>query len=218
MAKKIFTGPEVEPASGKDLRSCMVMLHGVGANGDDLISLAPIFAEELPDTQFIAPNGPEKFHAGNGGYQWFPYWEHTHQQIIQGCEKAADNVAEYLYQVADELRLNPADMILLGFSQGAMVAIQTALTMQDNIGAVLAFSGGLLKVDITEFEVRSQPPVCLIHGSDDDVVPCQMSEVSSHILHGLHVPAEFHRINGLGHSIDMRGIDIAKTFLNKYIK
>ncbi len=193
------------------------MLHGIGADGDNLIGLADAFAPDFPDTYFIAPNGPERF-VGGGGYQWFPYYDRSREQILQGLEKAAQTISEFATQLLDRFELKPENLILMGFSQGAMVAIHTAITMQDNCAATVAFSGGLIKVEITKFEVRSQPPICLIHGEYDDVVPFQMSETSAKILSGHHVPTEFHKIKGLGHSIDMGGIDIAKGFLQKVLK
>lgn len=215
--KRILTGPEVQPLSHGKAKSAVVMLHGVGADGENLISLSQFFASEFPDTYFIAPNGFEKFPVGVGGYQWFSYYEKPHAQIINELEQASEKLAEFLEQILFEQDLKMEDLILLGFSQGAMLAIQTAVTMQDNCAGVIGFSGGLLKVDIKQIDVRSNPPICLIHGDQDDVVPMQMSENAANILSSLNVPTEFHRIRHLGHSIDMQGIQIAKGFLSKIL-
>ncbi len=216
--QSILKGPEVTPTLGTKPKNIVIMLHGVGADGDNLISLADFLSDEFPDTYFVAPNGPEKFAMGGPGYQWFPYYERSHEQIIEGVQKAAELVSEYAQQLLDKFDLKPENLIIMGFSQGAMTAIQTGLTMQDNCAGVLAFSGGLIKVDITNFEVRSNPPICLIHGTVDDVVPVQMSEVTSSILESFNVPVELHKIIGLGHSIDMEGVNIAKGFLSKVLK
>jgi phospholipase/carboxylesterase len=212
---RILSGPEIKPANGGGPKKIMLLLHGVGANGDNLISLANFFQEDFPDMLFIAPNGPEKFSEGFGGYQWFTYWERSHAQIVQGVEQASAILQSYINQLQDEFELKAEDIILLGFSQGAMTAIQAGLTTQDNCAAILAFSGGIIKVDMNNFEVRSNPPVCLIHGQDDEVVPCSMSQISSDILSNLNVENECHIIPNLQHSIDISGINIAKDFLNR---
>ncbi len=178
----ILTGPIHKPLSGDKPRSICVLLHGVGSNGDDLISLAPIFAEEFPDTIFISPNAPEAYEFGVGGYQWFPYYNRSHSQIIEGLEKASVIVGRYLQELLDEYKLPPEKLVLMGFSQGAMVSVHTGLTMQDNIAGVVSFSGGILKVDISSLEVRSNPPICLIPGEADEVVPCNKSAASTKIL------------------------------------
>jgi phospholipase/carboxylesterase len=213
----ILNGPAQKPLSGSKPKSICIMLHGVGADGDNLIGLASAFSNEFPDTFFIAPNGPEKFAGGGNGYQWFPYYERTRPQVLTAMDISARTVAQFTTEILDIYDLKPQNLILMGFSQGAMLAIQTALTMQDNCAGVVSFSGGLLKIEITDIEVRSQPPICLIHGDNDDVVPCQMSESSAKLLADLHVPAEFHKIRNLGHSIDMQCIDIAKGFLHKVV-
>jgi phospholipase/carboxylesterase len=194
------------------------MLHGVGADGENLIGLADAFAQDFPDTLFVAPNGPEAFAGGGNGYQWFPYYDRTREQLLEGLDKAAETVSEFATELLDKYNLKPENLVLMGFSQGSMVAIQTAITMQDNCAGIVSFSGGLLKVEITSFEVRSQPPICLIHGEQDEVVPYQMSEMAAKILSDLNVPTEFHKIKNLDHSIDMSCINIAKGFLQKIIK
>lgn len=212
---RILSGPEIKPANGGKPKKIMIMLHGVGANGDNLISLANFFQTDFPDMLFIAPNGPEKFSEGFGGYQWFTYWDRTHAQIVQGVEQASAILHRYISQLQDEFEVTSDNIILLGFSQGAMTALQAGLTTQDNCAAILAFSGGIIKVDMTAMEVRSNPPVCLIHGENDEVVPCSMSEVSSNLLNNLNIENECHIIPKLEHSIDISGINIAKDFLKR---
>ncbi len=191
------------------------MLHGVGSNGRDLISLAPLFADDFPDMHFISVDAPEPFQGGGDGFQWFTYWDRSHAQIIEGSEKAATIVSMYVMELCDKYSVEPENVLLLGFSQGAMVSLQTALTMQDNCAGVLAFSGGLLKVEISDFEIRSQPPICLIHGAEDEVVPAGMSQSTAEILQGFNVPVECHILPRLSHSIDMPGIKIAREFMRK---
>jgi len=213
----ILTGHEQLAKSGK-ATSIMVMLHGVGSNGANMMPLVPMLADAFPDTHFFAPNAPEPYEfAEAGAYQWFPYWERSHAQIVEGAEKAGVIVARYLAELSDRYDIRMEKIILLGFSQGSMTAIQTALTMQDDIAAVLSFSGGLIKVDISEFEVRSTPPMCLIHGEEDDVVPVQTSYNSTNMLIDHGVEAEFHSIPNLAHSINMAGLEAAKAFLKKII-
>lgn len=214
--KHLLNGPMLAAKSGKT-DSVVVMLHGVGSNGRDLISLAPLLAEEFPSTTFISPNAPEEFFAGGDGFQWFTYYDRSHAQIIEGLEKSSVIVATYLQELLDEYNIPANKLVLLGFSQGAMVSVHTGLTMQDDIAGVLAFSGGLLKVDISDFEVRSQPDICFIHGTADEVVPYEMSEMGANVLTKFGVHTEFHAIKSLGHSIDMECIDIAKGFLHKVI-
>src|SRR5277367_2014412 len=108
----ILNGPSHSPLSGAKPKSVCVMLHGVGADGENLIGLADSFAQDFPDTYFIAPNAPEKFTLGMGGYQWFPYYDRSHPEVIQGLEKSAAVVVQYLKNLLDELDLDHEHLVL----------------------------------------------------------------------------------------------------------
>jgi phospholipase/carboxylesterase len=214
---RILSGPFIKPQNGIKTDYICILLHGVGADGENLIEIGSYLSKNFPNIYFVAPNAPEKFELSNSGYQWFEYWNRSHAQIISGLEKASAIVIHYANDLLREFNLDYSKLILMGFSQGAMVSIHTAITTQDNCAGVIGFSGGLLKVDITKFEVRSNPPMCLIHGGMDDVVPYQLSENTKNILENFNVDVDFHKIENLGHSIDLKGLKIASEFLNKII-
>lgn len=203
-------GPERAPKSGKAPTSLVILLHGLGADGNDLIGLAPLLAEYLPDTHFISPNAPQACDMAPYGYQWFSLLNREQEAMIKG----ADETAPALHAFADEQlkkhNLPESKLAWVGFSQGTMMSLKTALFRAAECAGVVGFSGALV---MREISVR--PPVCLIHGDADMVVPFQAMGFAEKALKDAGVSVEAHRRVGLGHGIDPEGLDIAGKFLKK---
>jgi len=215
----MLKGPQINPVSGKPDK-IIIFMHGVGSDGENLLPIADFFVDVFPNGLFIAPNGPEDFMHSGPGYQWFQLYDNHGQrlhrsQLISGVEHAAKTVSKYITELLKQHDLPFKDVILVGFSQGSMTAIQTAITMPQQVGAVVAFSGGLIKDEFHTPEIRSKPPICLIHGEKDDVVPIERSITSAEVFEKFGIPHELHKIAHLAHSIDINGINLAKEFLRK---
>jgi len=218
---KSLNGPEFYPQNGEHPSRVVIILHGVGADGENMMGVVPHLAEEMPDCYFICPNGPEKYSDGsqsvNGsyGYQWFSLWDRSYDQLKLGVENASDILNAFIDEVRDKFGLEYKDIVLAGFSQGCMTALHTALRMDEEkeIAGMIGFSGGMIANQLEENEITSRMPVCLIHGAEDDIVPFDRSLYAEEVLSGLGIEIRANIIPNLPHSIDYNGIKIAKNFL-----
>lgn len=225
-------GPSLMPESGKPAKSVVVLLHGYGASGDDLIGLAPYFAHVLPETAFHSPNAPHVLEGGyGGGYQWFGLGAYdpaamsrdpnklieTFKNMRPGAEAAAGILNTYLDQVLAHHGIEPNRLALLGFSQGTMMSLHVGLRREKQLAAILGFSGALMGADRLPAEIKSKPPVALVHGDADPVVPIQAMGEIEKALTGVGVAYESHIVRGLQHGIDGEGAQFGAAFLKKHL-
>ena len=154
-----LTGPKVLPASGGPARQLVVLLHGVGADGDDLISLADYWSALLPDAEFVSPNAPDQCDMSPYGYQWFSLLDRSMAAMTAGVKKAAPVVNAYIDDALAERGLTPDKLALVGFSQGTMTSLYVALRRPEPVAAVLGYSGALLAPELLASEIKSRPPV-----------------------------------------------------------
>lgn len=213
---RALAAERVEPASG-ETRSAVVFLHGYGANGRDLIGLAEPLAEHLPDTLFLAPDAPESCDGAPMGLQWFPIpWidGSSEEMARDGLLRAAADLDAFLDGVMVDEDLLPEQVALLGFSQGSMMALHVAPRRPDPVAAVVAFSGRLLEPGDLPDEARSRPPVLLVHGDRDDVVPVQALPEAARGLEAAGWTEVFaHVMRGTAHGIAPDGLGVALAFL-----
>jgi len=209
-------GPARPPASGR-AKQLVVLLHGWGADGPNLIDLAEMFAVMLPDAHFVAPNAPYPCEANPYGYQWFSLMDRQPQHMLEGAAAAAEILARFLDEQLKALALDNGRLALVGFSQGTMVGLHAALRRQPAIACMVGFSGSLIGAETLAREIAARPPVCLIHGEADDVVPFASMPRAAEELKTHGVPVEAHARPFLGHSIDMEGIKTAGEFLRKRV-
>ena len=211
----MLTGPERKPLSGVAPRHLVILVHGYGANGEDLISLADELGEYLPDTQFVAPNAPTPLEYSFGGFQWFPIREISEAAMMEGVKEATPLLDAFIDQQMLNHHLTIDRVALLGFSQGTMLSLYSALRRPQPCAGVVGFSGILMGAATLKDDMRSKPPVCLIHGTADQVVPYHFLGEAEQSLEAVGVDVECHTRPGLGHGIDMDGLVAAKNFLQK---
>lgn len=213
MTKHKLQGPSRKPRSGGKPKQLAILLHGWGADGANLIDLADMFAQVLPDAFFIAPNGPFPCEVNPFGYQWFSLMDRQPQHMLDGVRNAAAILNRFIDEQLAALSLDNSRLILIGFSQGTMTALHVALRRSPQVAAVIGYSGALVAPETLAPEIVARPPVCLIHGEADEVVPFAAMKQAAEALksHGLSV--ESHPRPFLSHSIDMEGIRIASAFL-----
>ena len=206
--------------------SLILFLHGWGSNGSDMFGIAEIFAKELPNTIMLSPDAQEKHPQVNGGYQWFSLdtdpEEEMNQDVKQivgmnGVNKALPFIKEYLLCNVEKYNVPVNKVAVIGFSQGCMMAIHFGLRFRETIGAVVGFSGKLINSKGIDDFLVSKPPVLLIHGDDDEVVSPHFSRIASEALTKKEVPNLYVPLQGLAHSIDIRGLDTALSFVRKNI-
>ena len=206
-------------ASGQ-AKSMVVFVHGYGADGADLLGLADPLAPHLPDTVFLAPDAPENCAGNPFGYQWFPIpWldGSSEEAARQGLIAAADDLNAFLdARLADE-GLRPEALALVGFSQGTMMSLHIAPRRAEPIAGVVAFSGRLLAPETLAAEARVKPPVVLIHGDADPVVPFEDMQLAGDALVGAGFDTYGHVMKGTGHGIAPDGLQVALAFLKEHL-
>jgi phospholipase/carboxylesterase len=205
-------GPRVAPAHGRQAKSIVILAHGYGSNGEDLIGLAPYWRDALPDTVFVAPNAPERCPGAPGGYQWWPVWNADRKA---GVRDAAPILEAFIDAELARHGLTENRLALVGFSQGTMLALNVAPRRERQIAGVVGYSGTLIEPDAAE--VRTRPPILLVHGDEDTMIPVAALHTAETALKGLGFDATTHVSRGLGHSIDMDGLRLGGEFLNRVL-
>lgn len=209
-----LTGPEFVPAG--PIKHVVILLHGLGSNGDDLMGLVPMLTDGLPETAFLAPNAPLPTPFTANGYQWFEYWDRTMLQISDGIKHAAPMIVDFVEQTAKRFNLTTQDIILCGFSQGCMMSLHTGLRLIDNLGGIIGLSGVLMNPETLPFEkVKNLPPVLLAHGLQDTVVPALASYQADIVLKAMGMNVKYIQRPYMGHSIDDTVIKEAAKFCQK---
>ena len=210
-------GPSLAPKAGGPPRQLVVLLHGVGADGHDLIGLAPMLAARLPHALFVAPDGPEPCDMAPYGRQWFSLQDRRPAVMLAGARRTAPLLDAYLDELLQRHGLDESSMALVGFSQGTMMSLFAGPRRPRPPAAILGFSGALLGPQELRQECRSRPPVMLIHGHADDVVPVQALFMAVEGLQAAEVPVQWIVRPGLPHSIDPEGIEAGATFLQSML-
>ncbi|NIY72862.1 prolyl oligopeptidase family serine peptidase [Marivivens donghaensis] len=207
-----------DPLSG-ELRSAVVFLHGYGANGADLLGLADPLAEHMPDTMFIAPDAPENCNGAPFGFQWFPIpWidGSSEEESREGLYRAAGDLNAFLDGIMVDYDLLPEQVMLFGFSQGTMMSLHVAPRREDAVAGIVAFSGRLLEPELLEDEVQCKPPVLLVHGDMDDVVPPQsLPEAAEALQKAGWKEVYAHIMKGTAHGIAPDGLQVALAFMRE---
>lgn len=216
MSGFFLTGPSMAPASGGDPKSIVVILHGYGSNGLDLIALAPQWRMGLPDTLFLAPNAPEPCPGTAEGYQWWPIRSFSMAERMMGVADAGPVVNGYIDNLLNRWKLDDSRLALVGFSQGTMLALHVATQRRTPVAGVVGYSG-MIADEEAFAKAKSKPPVLLVHGDADQVVPFQAFERAKSLLEGEGFDLTTHVSRGLPHSIDQDGARLGGEFLRRVL-
>ena len=211
-------GPRLAPRAGGPATALVVLLHGYGADGRDLIDLGAAWSERLPHAAFVAPHAPAPCAGAPVGRQWFDLTFRDPHELKRGADAVAPLLQGFLQMELAKLDLPAARLALVGFSQGAMMALKVATSWTERMAAVVAYSGLWAEVSggprrEAEPPIPAAPPVLLVHGSEDEVVPAQALFASAYGLADAGVPVEWHLSMGLGHGIDEVGLACGGAFL-----
>ena len=212
-----LSGPSRPPASGGKPRQLVILLHGLGADGNDLIGLVPYWARLLPDAEFLSPNAPFPCDMAPYGYQWFSSQDRSPEAVLGGVRAAAPILDAFIDEALEERRLGSSDLALVGFSQGTMMSLFVGLRRAEPVAGIVGFSGRLLAPELLASEVRSRPPILLIHGTEDPVVPHSSLAAAENELKAAGVPVETVSSVGIGHSIDDQGLRRGGQFLKNVL-
>jgi phospholipase/carboxylesterase len=211
-------GPRLEPQAGGAARQLVVFLHGYGADGKDLIDIGRAWQPLMPHCAFVSPHAPEPCGQAPVGRQWFPLTFRDPNERWTGVNKAAPVLERFLEAELARRQLPPAALALVGFSQGTMMALHVGLRRASAPRAIVGYSGLLVEppealAEKFVGEIKSRPPVLLVHGDRDDLIPVQALFLAANGLATLGVPTEWHLSAGIGHGIDADGLRYGGEFL-----
>jgi phospholipase/carboxylesterase len=213
----VLDGPRLSPRSAS-ARQLVVFLHGYGADGNDLIELGRVWQPLLPQAAFVSPHAPEPCGGAPMGRQWFALTFRDPNERWVGVNKTAPVLERFIDAELARHGLPPSALALVGFSQGTMMALHVGLRRAVPPAAIVGYSGLLVlppdgNLDSFAAEIRSRPPVLLVHGDQDDLIPAQALFQAAQGLAALGVPAEWHLSAGVGHGIDPEGLRHGGEFL-----
>lgn len=211
-------GPRLAPASGGPARSLVVLLHGYGADGNDLIGLADYWAAALPDTAFVSPHAPEPCGMSPAGRQWFPLSMRDPSEYWRGVNEAAPALNAFLDAELERHELTADRLALVGFSQGTMMSLHVGLRRDTAPACIVGFSGLLAGVEDLQKDHPVKPPIVLVHGERDDVLPMGFMFEGANALNEINIPVEWHISLGIGHGIDENGLSIGSDFMQRTLK
>lgn len=210
-----LSGPMLPPLSGNPPRQAVVLLHGYGSDGNDLIGLAPHWQPILPDALFVSPNAPDMSQQLAHGFQWFDiaFDEGKLAQRQIGAASAHPVLAEFLQDLWSQTGIAPEQTILAGFSQGAMMALHVGLSLPHTLMGIISFSGMLLPPESFGSSLVPKPPVCLVHGDQDGVVEPHHSAEAAATLISAGYDVRYHVSQGVAHGISPDGLAFASDFI-----
>ena len=206
-------GPKSHPPAGGDPTSMVIFLHGYGSNGADLMGLVPYWRRVAPDTVFLAPDAPERCPGAPGGYQWWALTDLSPQARAAGVRQAAPALDAYIDAQLAHYGLTEDRLSLVGFSQGTMMALHVGPRRARTLAGIVGYSGMLADPQALATEVRTRPPVLLVHGDADPTLPVAALHQAKAALEPLGFEVATHVSPGLGHSIDEAGLRLGAGFL-----
>lgn len=210
---------DLRPKDGNKIESCVIFLHGYGASGSDLISIGQHWQKNLPNTYFIAPDAPFPFEGGPIGRQWFSLSDMSIDFLQQGLQETRPILEKWIEDLKSAHELNEKNLACVGFSQGTMVSLSYALNHSKELAGVLGYSGVYVP---SREKARTKPPVTLIHGDADDVLPLNYYHLSQQALKSEGINVQGYIRPGLGHGIDdwglEKGCEIVKDWFTKSLE
>lgn len=211
------------PDAKEQASHLVILLHGYGANGNNLISLTHDFHQIIPDAHFISPNAINPCESGfPDSYQWFSLYNYKMQrrsleELALEIIEANQILSNFIDQNLKQLNLGYDKLFLMGFSQGAMMAMYQGMSLKEKIAGIISFSGRVITPEMTKNNINSRPNICLIHGEQDSVLPFEHFIQGKDLLTQHNIPFEAFAINNLDHAIDIHSIRHAQHFIKKMI-
>jgi phospholipase/carboxylesterase len=210
-------GPRLAPRSGP-ARHLVVFLHGYGADGNDLIDIGRAWQPLLPHAAFVSPHAPQACAQAPGGRQWFPLTLRDPHERWTGVNAAGPGLDRFLDAELKRQKLGPEALALVGFSQGTMMALHVGVRRTAAPAAIVGYSGlfarpGNGPPETVAAEIRARPPILLVHGERDDLIPADALFDAAQSLAALGIPTEWHLSYGIGHGIDEEGLRHGGEFL-----
>ena len=212
-----LSGPEVAPASGGPAKQLVIFVHGYGANGQDLISLAQYFAQVVPDAAFISPDAPYRCDGAPMGFQWYDVWMQDPADRLAAIRSTGEIFDNFVTAQLARHGLTEDKLVLIGFSQGTMMSLFTAPRREKAIAGIVGYSGRMESPETLKDEIRSRPPVVMVHGDSDELLAVSEMETAATTLRDCGVEIDTLVRPGLGHGIDEEGIRTGLAFVHNVL-
>ena len=214
----MIDGPRMAPAAGGAAQSLVILLHGYGSNGEDLIGLAPHWRDALPNTAFVSPDAPQPCPGAPGGYQWWGLTGADRGDRAAGANQAAPVLNAFIDAELARHGLTEAQLALVGFSQGTMMALHLGPRRPRQLAGIVGYSGMLVDEAGLADPAITRPPILLVHGDADPMVPFAAFHAAKAALTRNGFAVEEHVSRGLGHSIDLAGLQLGGQFLARVLR
>ncbi|MEL0246589.1 MAG: dienelactone hydrolase family protein [Alphaproteobacteria bacterium] len=201
--------------SGDTYKNAVIFLHGYGANSNDLIGIANLWIESLPNTIFLSPNAPFECDFSSNAYQWFELTSISPDSIGDGLKKAGPYLNDYIDHVSNTFKVEEKNIFFVGFSQGTMMALYHLCKRENRCAGLLGYSGLLFENENFKSEIKSKFPIKLYHGKKDELINYQNSIEASKKLKKFGFDIDYSLSDDLGHGIDDKGIQLGLNFIKK---
>ena len=201
--------------SGDTYKNAVIFLHGYGANSNDLIGIANLWIESLPNTIFLSPNAPFECDFSSNAYQWFELASISPDSIGDGLKKAGPYLNDYIDHVSNTFKVKEKNIFFVGFSQGTMMALYHLCKRENRCAGLLGYSGLLFENENFKSEIKSKFPIKLYHGKKDELINYQNSIEASKKLKKFGFDIDYSLSDDLGHGIDDKGIQLGLNFIKK---
>jgi len=212
-----LSGPSFPPQSGGKPSRLVILLHGLGADGNDLIGLAPYWAPLLPDAEFLSPNAPFPCEMAPYGRQWLSIRDPNPEARLAGARAAGAILDGFIDEELAKRGLTEADLALVGFSQGTMMSLFVGPRRERPLAGIVGYSGRLIAPALLNAEIRSRPPILLAHGTDDPMVAYDSMAEAEIALKDAGIAVETLSCPGVGHGIDAEGLRHGGQFLHRVL-
>ena len=223
--KRLLTGPFVQMDKSERIENIVVMLHGYGSNGNDLIQIAHQWKDNFPKVFFSAPNAPFKFTGFHQGFMWFDVYPEgipidkaskKHQEkVMKDFNKSCDLIKQHIYNLSKEHNVSLSKLFLLGFSQGSMMSIEVGTILNKSIAGIISLSGRIYSKDFYQ-RSRKKCPILVVHGDNDNIIPPSRFHETCEILEKSGYNVEKYLMKNMGHSINNDVNEISKSFIKNY--
>ena len=205
----------IKPDSDKEIKNIVVLLHGYGGDGNDIAQVTLNWKRFLPNTLFVCPNAPEICSVNPSGYQWFDLSQDNEEYIINKSKKNEIILKKFLNEIKKKFSLPNSKICLSGFSQGCMMSINVGLSSDEKFSGILGFSGKIISKKELSKRITNKPEILLIHGENDDIVPCVKSLEAKDFLERNKVSVKLEIIKNCGHHIPIEASSIGLKFIKK---
>ncbi len=205
----------IKPSSKSSPKNVVILCHGYGGDGKDISILANYWKTFLPDTLFICPDAPEICKVNPDGFQWFDLMDKTGEETLSKSLIAENKLDNFINEVISENKLNFKDVALVGFSQGCMISMQTALKKKDQIKCLIGYSGKILNIKHLNQNINSKPEIFLMHGDKDQIVPINFLLEAKEFFNKNDYKIQTKIFKNCEHRIPTEGSSIGLEFLKK---